>query len=106
MIRARYRTDGTAHSLILTGHANYAEAGKDIVCAGCSAIVYALLGWLENHVDDLAYSSTNVEPGDTWAYCEGGSDTAIAFEMAAIGLEQIANAYPDHMAFASAGIDG
>jgi hypothetical protein len=33
--------------LEVTGHANYAEAGKDIVCAGASALVYALGQTLE-----------------------------------------------------------
>lgn len=97
MIRAKYSTDGSAHSLIMTGHAHYDEEGRDIVCAGASAIVYALLGWLENNSEDLEYVNTNVARGETWVNCEGGKDTAAAFEMAVIGLEQIADRYPDNM---------
>lgn len=97
MLRVRYRTDGNAHALTLMGHANYDETGRDIVCAGASAIVYALLGWLENHDDDIEFINSNVEPGETWVTCEGGEKTATAFEMARIGLEQLATAYPDHV---------
>lgn len=106
MLRVRYRTDGRAHSLVMVGHANYADKGNDIVCAGASAILYALLGWMENNGDDLEDISTNVEPGESWVNCEGGEKTATAFEMACIGLEQLANSYPDHVEFDSAGFDG
>lgn len=97
MLRVRYRTDGKAHSLVMVGHAGYAQSGQDIVCAGASAIVYALLGWLENNSEDLEYINTNVEPGETWVNCEGGEKTAVAFEITCIGLEQIAHQYPDYV---------
>lgn len=94
MLHIRYRTDGEAHSLRMAGHAGYDEHGKDIVCAGASAIVYALLGWLENNGDDLKGNLTSVESGNVWISCEGGEKTAAAFEMARIGLGQIAKKYP------------
>jgi len=97
MMRIRYREDGVAHSLVLIGHANYDNAGKDIVCAGASAIVYALLGWLENNEDDLEYINADVHDGNVQVACAGGDRTAAAFEMTIIGLEQLAEAYPDHV---------
>lgn len=42
MIRVRYRPG--EYEITATGHAGYAESGSDIVCAGTSAILNALLG--------------------------------------------------------------
>lgn len=106
MLHVRYRGDGKYHSLVMVGHAGYDESGKDIVCAGASAIVYALLGWLENNEEELEDVNTNVEPGETWISCEGGEKAAAAFEMACIGLEQIADFYPDHVEYDSAEVVG
>lgn len=95
MLHIRYERCGKEHSLAMTGHAGYDEYGKDIVCAAASAIVFALLGWLENNGDDLKGNLTSVESGNVWISCEGGGKTAAAFEMARIGLEQIAKKYPE-----------
>lgn len=104
MILARYETDGKRHSLSLRGHAHYDEYGKDIVCASVSAIVYALLGWMENYPDDLEEVSTAVESGEVLIECYGGDFAAVAFSMAAIGLEQVASTYPDHVAIDIVGL--
>lgn len=97
MIRVRYRTDDTSHSISVVGHAGYDGHGNDIVCAGVSAITYALLGWLENHRDELEYLHTSVSSGDVQVDCAGGKDTRAVFEATVIGLEQIALKYPDHV---------
>ena len=102
MLRIRYSKHGTVHTLILKGHAGYDEHGKDIVCAGASAIVYTLLGWLENNAPDHGRICGSIEPGDTWLRCDGGEKTAVAFEMAYIGLGQIAKRYPEFVKLESA----
>lgn len=99
MIRANYTRDGNEHTLTIHGHANYDEYGKDIVCAGASALVQALIGWIENNpydveVDCISLDDTNAE---VVISCRGENDTAAVFYMTAIGLEQIANSYPDHV---------
>lgn len=38
--------------IALYGHANYAEPGKDIVCAAVSALVYTLQESVERLTDD------------------------------------------------------
>lgn len=97
MIKALYRKEDAAHLLMLHGHANYARHGEDIVCAGASSIVYALLGWLENHPEDLESVDADVHEGDVKIACEGGEKTAAVFEMTAIGLLQLADSYPGHV---------
>lgn len=98
MIEIVYRKADNAHSLSLRGHAGY-HAGNDIVCAGVSAIVFSLLGYIDNHGDEISGLRMHVDGGDTDISCrEAGSNTATAFEMAVIGLAQIAKAYPDNVA--------
>lgn len=104
MIKAQYRREDTAHLLMLHGHADYAVHGEDIVCAGASSIVYALLGWLENHPEDLEYMDADVHEGDVKIACEGGEKTAAVFEMTAIGLLQLADSYPDHVEIQTVGL--
>lgn len=106
MIQVKYRTDGKAHSLVITGHAGYAEIGDDIVCAGVSAIVYTLLGWMENNDEELEHKNVSIESGDVLIYCEGGEKAATAFDMTAIGLEQIAQRYPDNVVIQITGFSG
>lgn len=104
MIRAVYHKEDNAHLLMLNGHADYAMHGEDIVCAGASSIVYALLGWLENHSDDLEYIDSDVHEGDVRIACEGGEQTAAVFAMTAIGLLQLADSYPDHVTINTVGL--
>lgn len=106
MIRAKYQTDGEQHGLTLVGHADYSDAGRDIVCAAVSSIVYALLGWMENNSEDIAWNDTSVASGDVMIRCEGGARTGAAFDMAAIGLEQIAMKYPDCVEIEITGLAG
>lgn len=104
MIRARYRRADAAHSFVVVGHAEYSDKGNDIVCAGASSIVYALLGWLENNSEDLEYINADVHEGEVVIACEGGERTAAVFEAAAIGLAQLADNYPDHVEIEIIGI--
>lgn len=97
MVRARYTVEENTHTLSVLGHANYAEYGKDIVCAGVSAIVQALIGWIEENSWKVDCISVDPKEGEVIISCEGGEDTAAVFYMASIGLEQIANTYPDHV---------
>ena len=97
MIRCSYRTDGKTHSLIVVGHAGFSDDGRDIVCAGVSAVTYSLVGWLVNHEKDTSYLYKFVESGSTNIICEGNEAVNTAFEVAVIGLAQIAKQYPDYM---------
>jgi uncharacterized protein YsxB (DUF464 family) len=106
MIRAKYSTDGESHSLVMAGHAGYADKGDDIVCSAVSSLIYALLGWLENNPEDLEWSNASVDSGDVHIVCFGGERTSAVFDMTAIGLEQIAMKYPDCLEIEIAGIAG
>lgn len=85
------------HTLTVLGHADYDEYGKDIVCAGVSALVQALIGWIEENYYKANCISVDPKGGEVIVCCEGGEELAAVFHMTAIGLEQIADSYPDHV---------
>ena len=85
------------HTLSVSGHANYAEYGKDIVCAGVSALVQALMGWCEENYDKVSCMSVDKESGEVIISCIDEEDVSAVFYMTAIGLEQLANSYPYHV---------
>ena len=97
MVNAKYTVVENTHTLSVLGHANYAEYGKDIVCAGVSALVQALIGWLEENYWKSESIDVDQKEGEIIISCEGNEETAAVFYMTALGLEQIANSYPDHV---------
>lgn len=97
MVKAKYTVEDNIHTLTVSGHANYAECGKDIVCAGVSSIVQALIAWIEENYYKANCISVSPKEGEVIISCEGGEDIAAVFHMASIGLGQIADSYPDHV---------
>lgn len=97
MVNGIYKAEDNTHTITLTGHANYGEYGKDIVCAGVSALVQALIGWIEENYDKAECTNLEVKGGEVNISCEGGEEVAAVFYMTYIGLEQIADCYPDHV---------
>ena len=96
MVKVRYN-DTDSIMLRISGHAGYAEVGKDIVCAGVSAIAFALLGYLEN-IDKTVVSDIKDEEGYI-CIVSNSIDKRVeaAFDMALLGLRQLELAYPDHI---------
>lgn len=91
------------HSMVFNGHARYAEAGKDIVCAGISSLMYAAPEMLRKK--DIKYFLDLNEPEGfihIKAYPEGKEekhDSAIILGTVAEGLKLMAEHYPDNVKF-------
>lgn len=83
MIDVYAEKDHDCFLLVCKGHAT----GSEDVCAGVSAIVYALAGWAENYAESDV--KTEFESGDALVTFRGGSEAEAAFDMAVIGLKQI-----------------
>ena len=88
MISVRF----THNRLTLLGHAGYAERGQDIVCAAASALVYALVGALEDK-DNVA--ELVIRPGNVTV---AAKEDDPAFAVVRRGLEQLAGRYPGYVA--------
>ena len=97
MVRAIYTVEDNTHTLVAAGHANYAEYGKDIVCAGVSALIQALIGWIEENPHRANNINVETVGEEIVISCEGGEDIAAVFQMVSMGLEQIADSYPAHV---------
>lgn len=95
MVHIHYSRDGNEHHLQITGHAGYAPAGQDIVCAGISALSCALL-------EHLRQTGTAAEAacrrGALRLRCGAGGRADSAFQMALAGYRIIAKTYPQHVA--------
>lgn len=92
MIAVRVRKDG----IEISGHANYAEAGKDIVCAGVTALTQTLIWSLHNLTrDEIEYE---ISPGRADIHCGDLSEEGkLLVDSFFIGVCSIADEFPDHV---------
>ena len=97
-IRIKPHPSGGYKSMEISGHAEYAEYGKDIVCAGVSALAETAVLGLENVVG--VKPLVNKEQGcfilklpDNMTEDEF-KKAAIILETIFLGLVDIANSYP------------
>ena len=80
----------------INGHANYAEIGKDIVCAGVTALTQALIRSLEELTrDEIKYV---VSPGKADIHYRNLSEKGkLLVDSFFIGVCSIADEFPDHV---------
>lgn len=84
MIRVAF----TDKRVTVQGHADYAEKGKDVVCAAVSALVYALIATLEETGN---IRETVVRSGYATV---AAKEQDRAFDVVRGGISQIAARYP------------
>ena len=93
MIQIRYKIDKDECILRVKGHAGYAECGKDIVCAGVSALCMALQKALtaSNAVVQTMTADGELDIRAT----DYGGDVRVMFSMAVLGFNAIVSEFPD-----------
>ena len=92
MIEVSVRKDG----IEVSGHAGYAENGKDIVCAGVTALIQTLV----KSVDDLTEDKIEYEisPGRADIHYRDLSEAGkLLIDSFFIGVCAIADEFPDHI---------
>ena len=95
MIAVNVRMDG----ITIEGHAGYAEPGKDIVCAGVTALVQGLIRSMEDLVSDKI--SYKISPGRVDIhYGDLSKAGTLLVDSFFIGICQIADEFPDHVRIA------
>ncbi|NLI69804.1 MAG: ribosomal-processing cysteine protease Prp [Firmicutes bacterium] len=103
MIKVTFRRDSRGHikEFTVEGHAVFAPAGEDIVCAAVSALAQAaILG-----IEEVVGVKPSVKKADGYLECRlpGGLATAqlhdvgLLLETMALGLRETAEAYPRHV---------
>lgn len=92
MIAVCVRKDG----IEIIGHANYAEVGKDIVCAGVTALTQTLIGSMEALTrDEIEYE---ISPGRADIHYRNLSEEGkFLVDSFFVGVCMIANEYPEYV---------
>lgn len=80
----------------ISGHAEYAPEGQDIVCAAVSALALALHSYLAAHSEVCICAGRQSGGHARFTFRRTRSSQA-AYEMTAMGLSAIAAEYPDHV---------
>ena len=82
------------------GHANYAEKGKDIVCAAVSALMQTLAysAAEDEHTSACCYNTTDGTPVMN-VQADSTDSMRAKFELVADGLSLLAEQCPDHVRF-------
>lgn len=92
MIIIKYEKRENGFGLWITGHAKYAEEGKDIVCAAVSALYYAITNYCIQSAQRCDYEA---DPGDSYVIAYG-LDMEV-FKAILTGLEVISEQYKDYV---------
>ena len=90
MTKITYTVKDDEFILTCVGHAGYAKAGEDIVCAGISTLVQTLANYLPQVTDvyDVAISKAKV-------FCYGkGEEAYTCFKMTLAGLRLMETEFP------------
>ena len=88
------------YAISAKGHAEYAPAGQDIVCAGVSILMQSLGNYLLDHCEDYHWHELEIktEAGDmnVEVYDENVCDSKLKYlyHMTIEGLKDIAKQYP------------
>ncbi len=92
MIEVSVRKDG----ITVSGHAGYAEAGKDVVCAGVTALTQTLIKSITDLTEDkIKYE---VSPGRADIYYGDLSEAGkLLVDSFFIGICQIVDEFPDYV---------
>ncbi len=92
MIAVSVRKDG----IEISGHARCAEAGKDIVCAGVTALMQTLIKSIGDLTEDkIEYE---ISPGKADIHYRNLSEEGkLLVDSFFIGVCQIADEFPDHV---------
>lgn len=97
-VQVRRASDGTIARLEVNGHANYADYGEDIVCAGVSALVEtALIGLrqvAQHPYEGEAVSGRMYCKVQTGGTPESAARAQVILETTLLGLRDIAKDYP------------
>ena len=88
--------DVRKNGITVAGHAEYAEAGKDIVCAGVTALTQTLIRSLEGLTsDEIEYE---ISPGRADMHYRDLSEAGkLLVDSFFIGVCSIADEFPDYV---------
>lgn len=93
MTRVRYEIWEDEFILECKGHAGYADAGNDIVCAGISTLVQTLTSYLPEITDK---EEIKISSGEVFCMAKG-AEALTCFKMILAGLRMLESSYPQYL---------
>ncbi|MDO4261576.1 MAG: ribosomal-processing cysteine protease Prp [Eubacteriales bacterium] len=88
------KENGQYKSFHIKGHALYAEAGEDIVCAAVSALVINAINSIEQFTEDAFTCDCRDGMIESWEFASAPSPGAqLLMDSLMLGLENIVKAY-------------
>lgn len=82
--------------IVITGHAEYAPRGQDIVCSAISTLTATLIESVNELTDNKIYHVKNDE--NVVIRCTDHSEAVKLLKRSFfIGVEMVANTYPEHV---------
>lgn len=97
MIRAKFEKKADMHNITVKGHAGFAPCGQDIVCSGVSAVVFGLIGFIDNNSEHIQEKKIHFSDGDFDLFIIGDEKIEAGVEFALISISQIAEKYPENV---------
>lgn len=100
MTTVSFEYDGNTRKIEITGHADYAEIGKDIVCAAISTLSQTYMFYIKELESrkKATLDSLIISEGHFKIYSTSKSPEAdAAFDMLLCGLRSISDNYPDNL---------
>ena len=103
MIQATYYRK--YNRLTVTGHANSAEPGKDLVCASASMLAYTLAANVANMADNGQVRQPIIKnnEGDAEISCNPRHNlkntVTLVFDSICVGFELLAHNYPEYITY-------
>jgi len=97
MIRIQVvKEQGQYKSFAIDGHAGYAEAGEDIVCAAVSALVINAINSIEQFTDDAFTCDCQDGMIKSWEFTSKVSrETGLLMDSLMLGLSGVQKSYGD-----------
>ena len=95
MIQAKLlqNPEGDLYGYVISGHAGFAEKGKDIVCAAVTALACTLEQCMEN----AGEGHCEWKEGETCFTASGTENLRPCFETVVTGLQLLAEEFPDYV---------
>lgn len=97
MIRVRaVKKHGRYRSFMIDGHAGYAEAGEDIVCAAVSALVINAINSIEQFTEDAFTCDCQDGMVKSWEFtADVSKETGLLMDSLMLGLAGVQKSYGD-----------
>ncbi len=94
-----YKKEGSISGFQFSGHAGFARRGKDIVCAGVSALVLNTINSIEAFTEDGYTCEVQEKTGDVTFYLKDtpSSETSLLLESLVLGVTGIRDTYKKYI---------